>query len=156
MHTIEEGMLVQFHFKMYTPDGECLADTEDKPMTYIHGMMGTEPPALGAHLEGKHIGYQSRFTIPNAFGERLPPEQARTQIPVEQLGEDIQKGMMFAASVGDKEIPMMVMEVRNGMADILMGHPLAGFDITFDVEILEVRPATQDDVAAIQQELGLS
>ena len=155
MHCIEEGMWVQFHFKMFSPDGECIADTEDKPMTYVHGMMGTEPPGLGEHLEGKSAGYQSRFVIPNAFGERIPPDQARTQIPIAQLGENVQKGMMFAADVGGKEIPMMVMDVREGMADILMGHPLAGFDMTFEVDILVVRPATQADVEAIQAELGL-
>ena len=155
MNSIGYNMFVRFHFKMFTPDGSLVADTEDNPMSYIHGIMSTEPPGLGDFLEGKKEGYQDRFIIEKAFGPSLPTEESIQRIPLQQLGNDVQKGMMFAAQVNDKEIPMTVMDIDGDDAIILMGHPLAGYNMTFEVNVLEVRPATSTDLEDIKKQFGV-
>ena len=91
------------------------------------------------------------MTLEQAFGPAMPPEEAITVFPKEQLGGNVEKGMMFAANIpGKGEIPMTVMDIRGDDVMVLMGHPLAGMDIPFDVEIVEVRPSTEADIQQLQ------
>ena len=155
MHRVQNNMLVSFHFKMYTPDGTLIADTEGQdPMTYIHGVMSTEPPGLADFLQDKEQGYQGNFVIEKAFGEALPAEQSMQSLPLHELGENVQKGMMFAAEMNGKELPMTVMDIQGDQAIVLMGHPLAGYDISFSVDIQEVRPSTPQDLEALKDIYG--
>lgn len=153
MKTVSNGMFVRFHFKMYSPEGDLLADTEQAPAAYIHGMMQTDPEGLGQFLEGKNEGFVGSMTIENAFGPAMPREEAITVFPKEQLGGNVEKGMMFAANIpGKGEIPMTVMDIRGDDVMVLMGHPLAGMNIPFDVEIVEVRPSTEADIQQLQEQ----
>jgi FKBP-type peptidyl-prolyl cis-trans isomerase SlyD len=155
MKTVAEGMFVRFHFKMYSPEGDILADTENNPTCYIHGMMQTDPEGLGQFLEGKEEGFSGSMTIEKAFGSAMPKEDSVQVFPKEQLGENVEKGMMFAANIpGKGEIPMTVMDIRGDDVMVLMGHPLAGMNIPFDVEIVEVRSSTEDDVAQLREQFG--
>ena len=155
MATISDGMLVRFHFKMYSPEGDVLADTGEEPTTYIHGMMQTDPEGLCQFLAGKEAGYTGRTIIEQAFGPSIPREEALQRFPKEQLGENVQKGMMFAAQIpGQGDIPMTVMDIQDDQVIVLMGHPLAGYDIPFDIEVIEVRPHTQADIEELQRQFG--
>ena len=155
MNTVSNGMFVRFHFKMYSPEGDLLADTENNPACYIHGMMKTEPEKLSLFLEGKEEGFIGSTTLVEAFGPALPREEAIMIFPKEQLGDNVEKGMMFAAEIpGKGEIPMTVMEIQGDDVVVLMGHMLAGMDIPFDVEIIEVRPHTEEDIAQLQEQYG--
>ncbi|MAA77653.1 MAG: hypothetical protein CL916_00210 [Deltaproteobacteria bacterium] len=153
MKTVSNGTFVRFHFKMYSPEGDLLADTEQSPAVYIHGMMQTDPEGLGLYLEGKKEGFVGSMTLENAFGPAMPHEEAITVFPKEQLGGKVEKGMMFAANIpGKGEIPMTVMDIRGDDVMVLMGHPLAGMNIPFDVEIIEVRPSTEADIQQLQEQ----
>ena len=155
MATISNGMLVRFHFKMYSPEGDILADTGEEPTTYIHGMMQTDPEGLCIFLEGKETGYSGKTIIEKAFGPSVPRDEALQRFPKEQLGGDVQKGMMFAAQIpGKGDIPMTVMDIQGDDVIVLMGHPLAGYDISFDIEIVEVRPHTQEDIDELRRQFG--
>ena len=151
MHRVQENMLVSFHFKMYAPDGTLIGDTENDPMRYIHGIMSTDPPELADFLAGKEQGYQGHVIIEKAFGEALPPEESVQSIPLEELGGiDVQKEMMLVADVNGKELLLTVMDIQGDQAIVLMGHPLAGYDISFDVAIEEVRPSTPEDLETLK------
>ena len=155
MTTVSKGMFVRFHFKMYSPEGDILADTEENPACYIHGMMQTDPEGLGQFLEGKEAGFMGSMTIEKAFGPAMPKEDSVQVFPKDQLGDNVEKGMMFAANIpGKGEIPMTVMDIRGDDVMVLMGHPLAGMNIPFDVEIIEVRPSTEADITQLQQQFG--
>ena len=159
MSTVENGKYVSFHFKMYTMQGDLIADSEgSEPMSYIHGQMQTEPIGLGEFLEGKEVGFSGSSVLPpeKAFGEQmLSPEESLTQIPLSEFGGSAQKGMMFMANVGDKgEIPMTIMDIQGDVAIVLMGHPLAGYSVRFEVEIVTVRDATAGDIAYFQNALA--
>ena len=159
MNIVGNGKYVSFHFKMYTMQGDLIADSEgSQPMSYIHGIMQTEPIGLGEFLEGKEEGFTGSSVLPpeKAFGEQmLSPEESLTQVPLADLGENVQKGMMFMANIGEQgEIPMTIMDVQENVAIVLLGHPLAGHSIRFDVEIVTVRDATKEDYDFFQNALG--
>ena len=151
MTTVSNGQYVSFHFKMFSMQGDLLGSSEGaEPMSYIHGMMQTEPIGLGEFLDGKEAGFTGSSVLPpdKAFGEQLlKPEESLTQIPLSDLGDNVQKGMMFMANVGAKgELPMTIMDIQGENAIVLLGHPLAGHSIRFDVEVVTVRDATDADI----------
>jgi len=49
---------------------------------------------------------------------------------------------------------MTVMDIQGDDVVVLMGHPLAGYDISFDIEIVEVRPHTQEDIDELRRQFG--
>ena len=62
---------------------------------------------------------------------------------------------MFMANIGEQgEIPMTIMDVQENVAIVLLGHPLAGHSIRFEVEIVTVRDATKEDYDFFQNALG--
>ena len=54
------------------------------------------------------------------------------------------------ADIGDKEIPMTIMDIQNDQAIVLLGHPLAGHSVRFDVEVVTVRDSNPEDLAFFQ------
>ena len=154
MNTVSDGQLITFHFRMYSTSGDLLGETGETPLSYVHGQMQTEPVGLGEYLEGKAEGFSGRVTLPpeKAFGEPLPKAESVQKFPKSELGDQVSKGMMFMATVpGKGEIPMMVMDVQEEDVIVLLGHPLAGHHITFDVDIISVRTPTPEDLKTFAQ-----
>ena len=150
--SITQGSFVAIQFKMFSMEGDLLASTEGQgPLRYIHGEMAIEPPGLMEYLEGKERGHVGDFVLPpeKAYGEAmLSPEESIDVLPLTSfpVGMEIAPGMMFMAEVkGKGELPITVMDMRDGQVQVYYGHPLAGQSLRFEVEIEEVRRATQLD-----------
>ncbi len=62
-------------------------------------------------------------------------------------GMDVQPGMSFRATTDDGEQSVVVLDVTDDEVIVDGNHPLAGMDLTFDVEIVEVREATADELS---------
>ena len=160
---ITNGSFVSLHFKMRSLEGDLLASTEGQaPLRYIHGEMEIDPPGLMEYLEGKSRGHVGTFMLPpeKAYGEALlSAEESVDALPLTSfpVGMDLAPGMMFMANIeGKGELPITIMDVSDGMARVFYGHPLAGKSLEFEVEIEEVRQATQVDRSILQQELPSS
>jgi len=161
MSTITKGSFVQFHFDLFTEDGSLVASTKDSaPLAYVHGVMETDPPALGEKLEGKSSDFQGSITLSpdEAYGERIISyEDSMRHVPLEDLlanfpeGMTVEKGAMFQSEFSDDtgkkgQIWSTIMDIQGDQALIYFGHPLAGQTVRFEVEIIEIREATEEDV----------
>lgn len=136
--------VVSFHYTLRDPSGRVL-DTSagGDPVTYLEGA-GQIIPGLDGQLRAAQAGEKSRVVVPakDAYGER-DPEQVqrvkRTLLPVEgelTVGDQFQTG-------ADRYAPVVTVAAIEG-DDVLLdaNHPLAGVDLTFDVEITAVREPT--------------
>jgi FKBP-type peptidyl-prolyl cis-trans isomerase SlyD len=161
MTVIGKGSFVQFHFDLYTEDGSLVASTKDSaPLAYVQGVMETDPPALGNRLEGKNHDFTGKIVLPpeEAYGERIISyEDSIKQVAVEELlamfpdGLVVEKGAMFQSEFTDQagkkgQIWSTILDIQDDQAVVHFGHPLAGQTVTFDIEIVEVREATEDDI----------
>jgi FKBP-type peptidyl-prolyl cis-trans isomerase SlyD len=103
---------------------------------------------LEKELEGKKAGDKFSAVIPpaEAYGEYS--EQLKFSVPKTQFDTDveIEVGMQFQAGMGQI---VTVKEVKEKEVVIDANHPLAGETLYFDVEILSVRAATSEEIAAI-------
>jgi len=60
--------------------------------------------------------------------------------------EDLEVGSQLRATTDDGEQTVIVIDVQEDEITVDGNHPLAGIDLKFDVEILEVRDATADEL----------
>ena len=81
-----------------------------------------------------------------AYGPRQ--EEAMQEVPKSQFPPEIklEKGMQLAAQGPQGVIPVVVQEIKGDNVVVDFNHPLAGKDLTFEVEIVDVREATKEEL----------
>lgn len=135
----------------------AVSDSED---TLIDSSYDHEPLAViqGSHylipgLEDELIGHEAgdKFEVSvsaeNAYGQR---EDGFVQtVPKEMFAgiEDLEVGSQLRATTDEGEQTVIVIDVTEDEITVDGNHPLAGIDLKFDVEILEVRDATEEELA---------
>jgi FKBP-type peptidyl-prolyl cis-trans isomerase SlyD len=129
---------------------------EEGPVSveYVHGY-GQVLPAIERALEGVASGERMVVTATpaDAFGEY----EAEGRFELDKSGlegsEELEVGEEFVASGPDGDFVMRVLEVRDESLVVDTNHPLAGKRIRFEIEVVEVRPATDDELVEAEQAL---
>lgn len=145
---ISKNCIVILNYTLTDDENETL-DTSvgGEPLVYLHGAQNIIP-GLEQALEGKKKGDKFKVSIPaeKAYGEHM--DEMVQNIPKNQFpsDQDLQPGMKFQANSPQGPIVLTVVEV--GETDILVdgNHPLAGENLNFDVEVAEVRAATEEEL----------
>ncbi len=141
---IAEGTTVTLHFSLTLTDGKVIdTNFESQPATFTVGdgnlLKGFEKSIMGLAAGAK----ESLIIKPEAgFGAHNPSNLQ--QIPRDQFSGDIEltEGLMLSFADAQKaELPGVVVAFDNKEVTIDFNHPLAGRDIIFAVDILEVAPA---------------
>lgn len=141
--------IVSFHYTLRAPDGRVL-DTSagSDPVTYLEGA-GQIIDGLDQRLRDVAAGTKSRVEVPapQAYGARDPAQiqrVKRAQLPIEgelNVGDQFQTGPHRA----DPVVTVAALEGEDVLLDA--NHPLAGMDLTFDVEVVAAREATAEEIA---------
>ena len=146
---ISKDKVASIHYTLTNSKGEVL-DTSNgrEPLSYIQGRNNLIT-GLEKALEGKTTGDKIHVTIPpeEAYGNRS--EELVQSIPREAFGEinDIQPGMEFQMNTESGPIIIRVIEANDSQVLVDGNHPLAGQDLTFDVEVVDVRDASPEELA---------
>ncbi|MCQ8118345.1 FKBP-type peptidyl-prolyl cis-trans isomerase [Methylomonas rosea] len=145
---ITDKTAVTIHYTLTNQDGEQLDSSRgEEPLLYLHGA-GNIISGLEAALAGKQAGDKFNVTIAadQAYGE---VSEEMIQVVSKKMfdGMDIDIGMQFHADVSHGPGIITIVEIDGDDVTIDGNHPLAGEDLTFDVEIIAVRPATADEMA---------
>ncbi|OQW69437.1 MAG: peptidylprolyl isomerase [Proteobacteria bacterium ST_bin11] len=145
---ITDKTAVSIHYTLTNQDGEQLDSSRgEEPLFYLHGA-GNIIAGLEAALNGKQAGDKFNVTIAadQAYGE---VSEEMIQVVSKKMfdGMDIDIGMQFHADVSHGPGIITIVEIDGDDVTIDGNHPLAGEDLTFDVEVLDVRPATADEMA---------
>ncbi len=144
---IANDKIVKITYEGKLTDGEVFDTSEGKePLEFMFGA-GLIIPGLEKGLEGLKIGDKKTINIKpeEAYGPRM--EEAKQEVPKSQFPEDMElkEGMQLAAQGPQGVIPVVVAEIKEDSVIVDFNHPLAGKDLTFDIEVVEVRDATDDD-----------
>jgi len=140
--------VVSFHYTLRDPNGRVL-DTSagGEPVTYLEGA-GQIIEGLDEGLREASQGAKARVTVPakKAYGERDPAQMQKVKrelLPIEgelKVGDQFQTGH-------DRYSPVVTIAGIEGDEVLLdANHPLAGVDLTFDVEIMGAREATAEEL----------
>lgn len=148
---IAVNTVVTMTYTLTNPQGVVLdqADT-DHPFVYLHGANNIIPGLENA-LVGKQASDSAvvNVTAEDAYGER--DERLTQQIPREMFGdvptEQLVVGAQFQAQTNGGIEVITITAVDDATITIDANHPLAGVALTFDVTILDVRAATDEEMA---------
>ena len=140
--------VVTMHYTLTDKNGEVIDSSSGAaPMPYLHGHMNIIP-GLERELEGKKAGDKLKVTIAakDGYGERI--DALIESVPAEMFQgvDEIQPGMQFHADTAQVMSVVTVVEVGEMEVKIDGNHPLAGVDLTFDVEITDVRDASAEEL----------
>ncbi|OAI11329.1 MULTISPECIES: peptidylprolyl isomerase [Methylomonas] len=145
---ITNNTAVSFHYTLTNRDGEQLDSSRgEAPLVYLHGA-GNIIAGLEAALAGKQTGDKFNVTIApdQAYGEIQ--EEMKQVVSKTMFGDmEVEVGMQFHADVNYGSGVITVTEINGDDVTIDGNHPLAGEALTFDVEVVDVRPATADEMS---------
>lgn len=151
--SIGTNSVVSFHYRLSETGGDLLESSyEGDPTLYLHGHDNLLP-ALEKHFEGRSAGekFEVQLAPEDGYGHRQ--EGATQRIPVKhlldyaKLKNRLKPGMRVAVNTQHGPWEAVVLKVGKFNVDIDSNHPLAGKNLTFAIEILEVRGATADELA---------
>ncbi len=132
---------VTLHFAVKLSDGQMLDSTFDRsPATFDFGD-GNLLPGFESLLEGLAAGAKETFRVAPEQGFGMPNPNNLQWLARSQFADDIelQEGLMVSfADAGQSELPGVVSRIEDDRVEIDFNHPLAGRDLLFEVEIVEV------------------
>ena len=147
---IGDNLVVSMHYKLTDNEGNVLDSSEgSEPLTYLHGA-GNIIPGLEKALVGKVEGDTQQVTVEpaEAYGEVMPELTQTVDKAAFQGVESVEVGMSFEAQTSDGSVQhIVVTKVDGEQVTVDANHPLAGVVLNFDVEIVSVREATEEEIS---------
>ncbi|BDF95172.1 MULTISPECIES: FKBP-type peptidyl-prolyl cis-trans isomerase [Pseudoalteromonas] len=145
---IAANKVVKMHYSVMDNDKNSIDNSFDgEPLIFIVGT-GYLIQGLEDALQGKQAGDTLSVTVPpeQGYGERH--DELMQAVPKSMFeGMEIEVGMQFRASTDDGDQSVMIIDIQEDEVIVDGNNPLAGITLNFDVEILEVRDATADELA---------
>lgn len=145
---IEKNVVVSLAYQLVLEDGVVVdQSTVDAPLDYLHGHNNLIT-GLENELEGKVVGDKFTATIApeEAYGEYNDELVQRVPAEVFQGVDEIEVGMRFLADTDQGQIPVEITEVDGDEVVVDGNHMLAGQTLTFDVEVVAIRAATEEEI----------
>lgn len=146
---IEKNQVVLFHYSVSDEEGNDIESSRSaEPNAYLHGHGGIIA-GLEEALEGRDAGDSFSVTVApeKAYGMRKPDAVQRVPIKHLQGAKRWRPGMVAQVQTERGPRHVIVAKVGHKFADVDTNHPLAGKTLTFDIEILEVRDASAEEIA---------
>jgi len=150
---IENEKHVSLHYKGTLADGSTFDSSEGKePLAFVYGV-GMMIPGLETGIKGMKAGQKKTVLVKaeEAYGpyrEDLVMPVPRDQFPAELKPE---VGMQLMAQTMFGPVPVTIKELTVETVFVDYNAPLAGKDLTFDVEIVEVRDSTEEELAPFRK-----
>lgn len=145
---ISKDSVVVMHYSVSDSEGNLIDSSyDDKPMAILYGsgylIEGLES-ALLDHEAGDE--FEVSVACDKAYGERHDEYVQTVPKALLQGVEELSLGTQLRASTDDGEQTVIVIDVTDDEVTVDGNHPLAGIDLSFDVQILEVREATAEEL----------
>lgn len=147
--SIKNDMVVQFNYTLRDEEGEVLETNEGlDPIAYLHGhdnMM----PGVEDSIEGKAIGESFSVTLAPETTYGIRNEEAIQRVSVKHLqgAKTWKAGMRALIDTDQGQRQVTIIKMGKFMATVDVNHPLAGRELTFDIEIIDARDATEEEIA---------
>lgn len=145
---ITQQSVVTLHYSVMDKDGNAFDSSFDnEPLNFIIGT-GFLIPGLENALLDKQAGdvFTVEVAAQDGYGERH--DGLMQAVPKSMFeGMDIEVGMQFRATTDEGEQTVVIIDIQDEEVIVDGNHPLSGIDLTFDVEVVSVREATEEELA---------
>jgi FKBP-type peptidyl-prolyl cis-trans isomerase SlyD len=141
---ITKNKVAGIHYTLRDNEGNVI-DTSDgrEPLYYLHGS-GNLIAGMEDGLEGKTQGdkFELKISPDKGYGEKDPTMTQK--VPRTAFGDqEVKKGMKFSTDRGGV---VTVTDVGLDGITVDANHPLAGVELNFAVEVMEVRNASDEEI----------
>ncbi len=148
---IAKNKVVAMNYVLKDENGQVIDSSEGRePLAYIQGT-GQIIPGLEKEMEGKKVGDKIQAVIApeNAYGLYMP--EMVQEVPLSGFqgegNEQLQEGMQVRVETNNGPAIAMVSKIDGDTVTLDMNHPLADKTLHFDVEVMDVRDATEEELA---------
>ena len=145
---IAKDSVVRFHYSVSEPGQESLESSRDRePLAILIGH-GNIIPGLEAALQDREAGESFGVDVAasEAYGERR--DGLTQRVPKKHFGaQKLEPGMQVVLQTNFGPRAVTIQKVGMSVVDVDLNHPMAGKDLHFEVEIVEVREASAEEVA---------
>jgi len=142
---ISNNKVAAIHYTLRDDAGNVLDSSEGRdPLYYLHGK-GNLIPGMEEGLEGKTTGDKAQIDVSPEKGYGVRNPQLVQEVPKQAFGgQQVEVGMQFQTNHGEL---ITVTNVGPDTVTVDGNHPLADQNLHFDVEVMDVRDATSEELA---------
>jgi peptidylprolyl isomerase len=138
MTEVRNGDVVRIHYTAKTTDGAEFDSSGQEPLELQVGA-GQVIAGLDRRIDGMTVGEASTVTVPAEEGYGLRDDAKLRIVPRSAVPDNTEVGTKLQASTHDgRKIPLTVVDVDGEKVTVDANHPLAGQDLVFDVEVVEI------------------
>lgn len=140
--------VIAFTYTLTDKDQKVIdASAEGHPLIFMTES-GQIIPGLETILVSMNLNEKKKVTIPakeayGSYNQSLVYKVNRSKLPTAQ----VKVGDVFEAGNGQQSFPVSVINIEGDDVTLDGNHPLAGQDLNFEVEVVQKREATVDEVA---------
>jgi FKBP-type peptidyl-prolyl cis-trans isomerase SlyD len=148
--TVTENKVVLMHYTLKDNSGEVLDSSEGKePLAFIQGV-GNIIIGLVEQLEGKAVGDKVSATVAPEKGYGIRNEENVHVVPLSGFQADgeekLAEGMQVRVETNEGVSIADVVKIDGDDVTLDLNHPLADETLHFDVEVVDIREATKDEL----------
>lgn len=139
--------VISFNYTLKGANGDIIDSSHDGPMSFLTGI-GQIIPKLEEELLGMLVGQKKHVPLKaeEAYGEKN--DKMLMQVPKAELAHlDVQIGSFLQLNLGEQLKVVQVIAVDEENVTLDGNHPLAGMELFFDVEIMDSRLATAEEIS---------
>jgi peptidylprolyl isomerase len=141
MREVRNGDTIKVHYRGKLDDGTVFDSSEGREPLQFEVGTGMVIPGFDTGVLGMSVGQKKTITIPvdDAYGP--VQEEMFMEFPIDRFPEDMKPevGMSLNMSNGSGQaIPVVIAEVMDEVVILDANHPLAGEDLTFDLELVDI------------------
>ncbi|APH74237.1 FKBP-type peptidyl-prolyl cis-trans isomerase [Aquibium oceanicum] len=139
MTDVHSGDTVRVHYTLTLTDGTPVESSRGKDPLQFQVGAGQIIPGVERQVDGMTVGETRTVTVPaaEAYG---PRDEAGVQtVPRSAIPAEVSIGDRLQAKTPDgREVPLTVAGMDEENVTVDANHPLAGRDLVFEIEVLEV------------------
>lgn len=146
---IAENMVVILDYTLKDDEGNTLDSSNNGDFAYLHGAQNIISGLENA-LHGKAAGDEVAVAVSpsEGYGERIDSMVQIVPRDMFEEGQPVEVGMQFHAESPEGEtIVVSITSIEGNDITVDGNHPLAGVNLNFDVKVIEVRDATEEEIA---------
>jgi peptidylprolyl isomerase len=145
MQQVKKGDTVKIHYHGKLTDGTTFDSSEGRDPLEFEVGSGQVIPGFDQGVTGMAVGEKKTIHIPadEAYGQKQ--EDMIMEFPKDRFPEDMvpEVGMQLNMSNGQgQNFPVVIVEVRESVVVLDANHPLAGEDLVFDLELVDISGST--------------
>ena len=136
--TVTENSNVKVHYTGRLDDNTVFDSSEGRQPLEVELGKGLLIPGFEKGLQGLKVGEKRTITIPYAEAYGPHREEMTQEVEKEFVPEGVEVGHHLTAEGPNGPMMVVVNEVKESTVVLDANHPLAGKDLTFDLEVIEI------------------